>query len=287
MLPSMPSLAARLKTLTKNIASRTFSRTFSSPILSSTARQSLPAITLYGYKICPYCNKIKSLLDYLKLPYDQVEVDPLSKKELAFSPDYRKVPIVMVDGAQINDSGPIIEAILETLEQKDFLTEQSMRQLREGATDAPEVKKWTEFADKKLAVLMYPNLCASFSSAYAAFGYAHSIEGWTLGRKLLIHLAGTLAGRAGSGRLKKKYNIDDERVALLDVIQQWVEQLGGRAFHGGEAPDLADLSVFGVLRAVEGHPLHADMLASSEIGTWYSAMEGLAGSRDAPSSSSL
>lgn len=255
-------------------------RGFSS-MLTTPAGQSLPAVTLYAYKICPYCNKIKSVLDYLKLPYTQVEVDPLSKKELAFSKDYRKVPIVKLEGTQINDSGPIIEGILANLSEGGFLAEQNLKQLKEGVKGAEEVEEWTNWADKKLAVLMYPNLCSSFSNAYTAFGYAHGVEGWTLGRKLLIQFAGTLAMRLGSGRLKKKYNIENEREALLETIALWVKQVEGQTFHGGEAPDVADLCVFGVLRSVEGHPLHVDVLANTEIGTWYNAMEALIGKRDA------
>lgn len=37
------------------------------------------------------------------MPYKVVEVNPLSKKEIKWS-DYKKVPILMVDGEQLNDS---------------------------------------------------------------------------------------------------------------------------------------------------------------------------------------
>jgi hypothetical protein len=38
----------------------------------------------------------------------QIEVNPLSKEEIKFSPSYRKVPIAMLDGEQINDSVVIL-----------------------------------------------------------------------------------------------------------------------------------------------------------------------------------
>lgn len=44
-----------------------------------------------------------AFLDYYDLPYQIVEVNPLSKKEIKWS-DYKKVPILMVDGEQMNDS---------------------------------------------------------------------------------------------------------------------------------------------------------------------------------------
>ena len=35
--------------------------------------QGLP-IKMFQYEICPFCNKIKAVLDYCKVPYDTVEV---------------------------------------------------------------------------------------------------------------------------------------------------------------------------------------------------------------------
>lgn len=42
-------------------------------------------------------------MDYYDVRYKIVEVNPLSKKEIKWS-DYKKVPILMVDGQQMNDS---------------------------------------------------------------------------------------------------------------------------------------------------------------------------------------
>lgn len=47
-----------------------------------------------------------AFLDYYDIPYKIVEVNPISKNEIKWS-DYRKVPILMVDGEQMVDSsGP-------------------------------------------------------------------------------------------------------------------------------------------------------------------------------------
>lgn len=44
-----------------------------------------------------------AFLDYYDIPYKVVEVNPISKKEIKWS-DYKKVPILMVDGEQLVDS---------------------------------------------------------------------------------------------------------------------------------------------------------------------------------------
>lgn len=60
-------------------------------------------VVLYQYQACPFCNKIRAFLDYYDIPYKIVEVNPLSKKEIKWS-DYKKVPILVVDGQQMVDS---------------------------------------------------------------------------------------------------------------------------------------------------------------------------------------
>eukprot|EP00051_Salpingoeca_urceolata_P024888 m.442674 g.442674 ORF g.442674 m.442674 type:complete len:187 (-) comp20286_c2_seq41:780-1340(-) len=47
----------------------------------ATCAADMPAnITLYQYQACPFCTKVRTFLDYCRVPYNVVEVDPLSKK---------------------------------------------------------------------------------------------------------------------------------------------------------------------------------------------------------------
>lgn len=52
------------------------------------------------------CVTFTAFLDYYDIPYKVVEVNPISKKEIKWS-DYKKVPILMVDGEQMVDSSGI------------------------------------------------------------------------------------------------------------------------------------------------------------------------------------
>lgn len=49
---------------------------------------------------------ISAFLDYYDIPYKVVEVNPFSKKEIKWS-DYKKVPILVVDGEQLVDSSGV------------------------------------------------------------------------------------------------------------------------------------------------------------------------------------
>ncbi|PQM37120.1 hypothetical protein Pyn_01764 [Prunus yedoensis var. nudiflora] len=46
-----------------------------------------------------------------------------------------------------------------------------------------------------------------------------------------------------SKKLKEKHNIGDERAALYEAAETWMDALKGRPFLGGPNPNLADLSV--------------------------------------------
>ncbi|CAI5479130.1 unnamed protein product [Closterium sp. Yama58-4] len=80
-------------------------------------------VVLYQYEACPFCNKVKaaslllvassphhSLLDYYDIPYRVVEVNPVGKKELKWSP-YKKVPVLVVNGESLVDSSAIISEL--------------------------------------------------------------------------------------------------------------------------------------------------------------------------------
>lgn len=48
----------------------------------STASSEASAVQLYQYAICPFCSKCKATLDYAKVPYQAIEVNPLTKAEI-------------------------------------------------------------------------------------------------------------------------------------------------------------------------------------------------------------
>lgn len=66
-----------------------------SKLLSGTIGSSLK---LYQYNICPFCCKVKAFMDWRGLEYSAIDVNPLTKAEISFSKDYRKVPIRMFSG---------------------------------------------------------------------------------------------------------------------------------------------------------------------------------------------
>eukprot|EP00752_Nemacystus_decipiens_P001555 g1522.t1 len=226
-------------------------------------------ITVYQYKICPFCNKLKVVMDFLGIPYSVTEVNPLTKKEIKFSEDYRKVPIVRMGGELFKDSPVIIDELIARLRETKVMSDEE-----HAVFCSSDAKKWAEWADKQLAVLLFPNLTRNFSESYQAFSYVNDVETFSMMDKVSNQLIGSTAMWAAQGKIKKKYNIDDEREALFSAIKDWTDALQKveGPFVGGDRPNLGDLCVFGCIRAIEGLDTHKDVLAREGVGAWYKNM---------------
>ena len=66
---------------------------FSPPPPSSPSSPRPPPLTLYQYEVCPFCCKVKAVLDFYDVPYRVVEVSPLTKRQLNWG-THRKVPVL-------------------------------------------------------------------------------------------------------------------------------------------------------------------------------------------------
>ncbi|EOY21319.1 hypothetical protein QUC31_007274 [Theobroma cacao] len=224
-------------------------------------------VVLYQYEACPFCNKVKAFLDYYDIPYKVVEVNPISKKEIKWS-DYKKVPILMVDGEQLVDSSAIIDKLSEKVLPK--------KMINSGANEDEETK-WRRWVDNHLVHVLSPNIYRNTSEALESFDYITSNGNFSFTEKITVKYAGAAAMYFVSKNLKKKYNITDERAALYEAAETWVDALNGRNFLGGSKPNLADLAVFGVLRPIRYLRSGRDMVEHTRIGEWYSRMEEVVG----------
>ncbi|KAL1225062.1 hypothetical protein V5N11_019195 [Cardamine amara subsp. amara] len=221
-------------------------------------------VVLYQYEACPFCNKVKAFLDFNKIPYKIVEVNPISKKEIKWS-DYKKVPILTIDGEQLVDSSVIIDSLFQKMHPEILKSEDD------------EETKWRKWVDNHLVHLLSPNIYRNTSEALESFDYITTHGNFSFTERLVAKYAGATAMYFVSKKLKKKYNITDERAALYDAAETWVNALNERPYLGGSKPNLADLAVFGVLRPIRYLQSGKDMVDNTRIGEWYSRMENTVG----------
>ncbi|KZV39601.1 prostaglandin E synthase 2 [Dorcoceras hygrometricum] len=224
-------------------------------------------VVLYQYEACPFCNKVKAFLDYYDIAYKVIEVNPISKKEIKWS-DYKKVPILTVDGEHMVDSSDIIDKLAKRI---------NLNAPADSSSGDDEEKKWRGWVDNHLVHILSPNIYRSASEAIESFDYITSHGNFSFTERLVAKYAGATAMYFVSKKLKKKYNITDERKALYEAAETWVDALNGRDFLGGVKPNLADLAVFGVLRPIRYLKSGKDMVENTRIGNWYSRMEDAVG----------
>ncbi|XP_064821977.1 prostaglandin E synthase 2 [Oncorhynchus masou masou] len=264
-------------------------------------------LTLYQYKTCPFCSKVRAFLDYHGLPYEIVEVNPVMRKEIKWS-TYRKVPIVMVnDDVQLNDSSLIISALKTQLMSKDKTISEILRcypemkavnekgkeviefnnkywvmvNEAEGQTMYPEKDsrkeeiKWRKWADDWLVHLISPNVYRTTGEALASFDYIVREGKFGTYEGFFAKYVGAAAMFVISKRLKSRHNLqDDVRQDLYKAVNEWVVAIGKkRKFMGGDQPNLADLAVYGILRVMEGLEAWDDMMENTKVKSWYRRME--------------
>ena len=221
-------------------------------------------LRLFGYAICPFCHFVRSAARYTKTPLALTEVNPLTKAEIKFSTKHRKVPIaVFDDGSVVVESAAIVDELLRRRPpSEDFAS--------------PSARTWAAWATGELAPMVYPNITKSYGECRRALSYADDAFGPM--DAFLIKNVGALGMSLAHGKVKAKYNIDDEREALFEKLGMWESRVGDRPFRGGESMDLADVAVHGVLGAVAGLPARDDVVeARPKIGAWLGRVEAALG----------
>jgi microsomal prostaglandin-E synthase 2 len=226
----------------------------------------LGEVVLYQYEACPFCNKVKAFLDFHDIDYKVVEVNPIGKKELKWS-EYKKVPVLVVDGEPMNDSTNIISTLDGKIYGKD----------KKPLETNTEEEKWRKWVDDYFVHLLSPNIYRTPSEALEAFDYITTHGNFTAWERAYAKYSGAIAMYFVGKRLKKKHNIEDERRDIFRAADEWVNAVGVRKFMGGDKPNLADLAVFGVLRPIRNMQTGRELMENSKIGPWYARMEAEVG----------
>jgi len=261
-------------------------------------------VVIYGYRSCPFANKVYAFLDHHNVPYSVVEVNPLFKAETSWQ-TYKRVPFAIVNGRQVNDSDNIIDAVAALVRQQAAARPHAPAQgsaaagsggdgaaghlsgsaalfSRPGTAGVRALSEeeldrevaWRAWCREDLVHALSPNIYRTLAESWQSFEY--------IGRVSFSSLYGFPAQCAGAAVMylvgkrvasKHGYDRDDLRGELYRRVDRWVsEGLAGRAFCGGEEPNRADLAVFGVLRAIHGLDAFEDMMAHTGVGPWYGRM---------------
>lgn len=222
---------------------------------------------LYEYSVCPFCCKVKAMLAFKGAAYESIEVHPLNKKEIAFSENYRKVPIYIdSEGKQINDSTVIMKHIDQEFPDTRYFT------------DSDGEKKWLSWSEtlvQGLPVVIYNNL----GNSLKGFNYITRVGKFSWWQRTVIKYSGAFVMTLVAKKIAKRLNIEDASAFLIQKGREWAAGLEGQPFIGGAQPNGADIAVFGIINSVSN--LNAgDILKENKVfWDWYERMQAACQSR--------
>lgn len=221
-------------------------------------------LQLYQYEVCPYCCKVKAVLDYKKIHYEKIEVNPMTHEELAHIPkavEHDKVP-VLVDGKTV---------VVESNDIVRYLDEKFPQQPIFGKTvnEKTEQEKWIRFVDDELVQILPGNIYRTIPEALNAFSYMTKVGNFPKWKRYYLMLGGAIAMNIVAKKGLKKRGIADPRKALEGALNKWAVALGPKKFRGGDRPDVADLMTYGVLSAVREMKVWKMIGGQRPIADWY------------------
>jgi microsomal prostaglandin-E synthase 2 len=255
------------------VSSATMDAAVTSPMDAALGGQ---RVTLYQYDVCPFCNKVKAFLDFYKVPYDVVEVNPMTKSELGWVEDgWKKVPIVMVGDEKLNDSSAIVAELTKRFDASGSSAKAGgWFGGKKSKAYLEREEKWMKWIDDRFVHVLTPNIYRTWNEAVRSFDYITQRGNFGYFERESARWVGAASMYVIAHRvLKKRHNIVDERAELYAECDKFVEEgLAGKKFCGGDSPNNADLCVFGVLRAVKTFETFADVMENTSIKPWYDRM---------------
>ncbi|XP_072931069.1 prostaglandin E synthase 2 [Epargyreus clarus] len=269
-------------------------------------------LVLFQYRTCPFCCKVRAYLDSRGISYEVVEVDAVLRQAIKWSGYKKvPILLAKVDGGyqQLLDSSAIM-SILETHlkdkslqlpeivkfypatryenEERKMITDITNKYFimhngpvpddKERAAETEE-RQWRQWADKVLVHTLSPNVYRTVGEALETFKWFEEVGGWrdsfpTWECALMVY-GGAAAMWMISKRLKARHNIqDDVRQSLYDAANEWMTAVSnkGSRFLGGKEPNLADVSVYGILSSIEGCQAFNDLRNNTTVGKWFDDM---------------
>ena len=114
--------------------------------------------TLHMLHTCPFCWKVRGLIEYLHLDVDLISVNGLKiKKAVSFTDGWGKVPVFTDEnGAHHVDSTPIMKFIDKQYNGSKLL----------NVSEQERTTKWLEWSDQKMSKATVPILYGTLGSAF-------------------------------------------------------------------------------------------------------------------------
>ena len=220
--------------------------------------------SLHVLQTCPFCWKVRGLIEHLGLDVDEVQVNAMrTKKELAFTNGWNKVPVFTDNGGEVVvDSTPIMMYIDEKYNSSGLSKNSGDERFDNMLAHIDEV--W------KRATI--PILYGSLGAALSTTRKVSKLEKFGFFSRRLYAWAGfpIMWGIIAKKRVKK----DGRTPKKLwhDLLTEYTSSFEGEAFFGGTEPNLVDFAAFGYMRSISPFKQFKVLEEHKDGMTWYNLM---------------
>jgi microsomal prostaglandin-E synthase 2 len=213
---------------------------------------------------CPFCWKVRSLLEHLGLEYEAVQVNPMKSKKLPSAPEWKKVPVWVDSSENIHvDSTPIMKQI-DSAHNAGQLWEDDDEKRRD---------KWMNWVDTKLSKATIPILYGSITSALTTTRRVSKLEKFGFFSKRIYAWAGFPIMWGIIARKRVKNDGRTPKKLWHDLLTEWTSSFNGKTFFGGDSPNLVDIAAFGYVRSISPYSQFSKIEEHKNGMEWYRAVE--------------
>jgi glutathione S-transferase len=212
--------------------------------------ESQSELVLYSYNVSPYAAKVRAILAWKQLPFREVIVHPLWRRELRKLSGQWLVPVLQDGGRVVADSTRIVAHLDEAHPERRVLPEDPIERGRarlleewadEGLPSVVQPVRW-------LIPMNFERSLARMRSAYPP-GRAGDLTLKAVGQVLRLDMARRYGPRVGFGKPAHYLN------RLAEVLDIAEAAIGPEGFLVGGAPTVADFSLaawVSLLRGLDG-----------------------------------
>lgn len=277
------SSATKVQVLTSEAFNNLFDQSQTMALLAKARDRPKEAnVVLYRLLGCPYCARVKTVMDFLQIPYAEVLIDPISGAGIP-DPRYPFAPQISLSESSgetttanfIVDSAEIITKLGAVYNFERNLEDPRQSETRkwiadrfQGVTFAALNSSWwfAFYAYPDLVPPKYSNFVCRCIGSTALYALANF--------KILPKLRDQATPEIQSWLSENKASSDQAGKWILEESKVFTGKLQ-TPFHGGKVPDLADVEMFAVVRNVVGHSGLRPIIKSTDhpLGEWFHAME--------------
>jgi hypothetical protein len=210
------------------------------------SRQDVRTVVLYQQPLSPPCVKIKTILSYYRVPFRTVAGrHPTS--------DYKKIPVLMVNKRQINDSHIIVKNLIHLLGGEPMTSDELAWERKITYNFQPAIE--VELFSNEYDVARLWNRTSTF------YG------GW---QRVVIGLLTPILGAFVGFLFRSRY--PEMQLPSSTFGKSFREALKDKTFFHGDSPGPIDLCLYGTYREFTDCIVVSQFLEDSGLQDWHSEM---------------